>query len=133
MGTSVIRRKVLKRPLGFTLLALALAWVSIGGFGLAYWAATTQTGSVTSLAFGALGIVYGVSSLWSAVGLWRVRAWAWHPLLVWALASLAACWLPFLVSPNQPSRWPPVLGTLLMAGFLLVMLPYVRARSPQPT
>lgn len=123
----------MKRPVGFTLLALVLAWTSLGGFGLAYWAATTHVRLGTRLAFGLIGLVHGGSGVWSAVGLWRVRPWALRPLLVWAIASTAACWLPYLMLPNQPSWWPAVLSTALVAGFLALLLRYVSGRLPQPT
>lgn len=42
----------LKRPLGLTVLAVLLVGLSLGGFGLAYWAATTPTVSRVRWVFG---------------------------------------------------------------------------------
>jgi hypothetical protein len=128
-----MERTILKRPTGFTLLALTLAWSTIGGLGLAYWAATTDVRAGVQVAFELVGLVYAGACIASAMGLWLAGKWTSRPLFVWALTSIVACWLPYLLLPNQAPGPPAVLGTAAVAGLAYLVLRYVRVTLGAPT
>jgi len=71
----------LKRPVGFTILALILAWLAIAGFGNAVIQLNSNNGS-TLMAFIALS--YGGTALVSTLGLWKLKKWVYHSFLAWS-------------------------------------------------
>ena len=109
------------RPLGLTLLALVLAWLSLGGFVVVLWASTIDVRWSFRGPALILGATYGVSALVAAVALWRVRPWAHVPLKVWALATVSAAWLPRLTAQNDAPMWITVLASLVL-GVVAVLV-----------
>ena len=123
----------MRRPLGFTILALVLGWCAIAGVGLAYWAVISPAPQYVRLALAAVGLVYGVSAGVSALALWRNRSWAERPLWVWAVACLASTNLPYLLTTTKSEWWMAPLGTAVFAAILAVILRNVHVRLPRPT
>src|SRR5690606_10698726 len=122
----------LKRPSGFTILALLLTGLALGGFGLAYWASVTPTVPRVRWVFGGVGAFYGIVSSAAAFGLWRIRPWATRTLWAWTAASLGAAWLPHLFPSNGAPLWSTAVGTLLVLALLPLVMRYVRMRVPRP-
>ena len=67
----------MKRPVGFTILALVLCWLALAGFGNAF-VGPAQGG------FRVLAMIYGIAAISSAVGLYKMSAWANTALSIWA-------------------------------------------------
>jgi len=68
----------MKRPIGFTVLALALGWVAVGGVGNAL-----IRPMLGLLRF--LELAYAITAIVAAIGLWKIRSWAFVAFLVWAV------------------------------------------------
>ena len=78
----------MRRPLGFTLLALLLSWYAFAGLMLVVSALAGARGAnVRWPTLGAAGIVLALSSAFAASSLWRVQSWAYKAFVSW-LASL---------------------------------------------
>lgn len=88
------------RPVGATILALALGWLAIGGFGNALvWRAARASFQVPEVSplsrfleaasnplFSFLALVYGATALAACIGIWRMRPWMDKAFLAWAVA-----------------------------------------------
>jgi hypothetical protein len=121
-----------ERPAPLTVIALLLAWLSLGGFTIAIWASTIDVRFGAQVALVVVGLWYGVSALGAALGLWRMRSWALPLVASWGGATLAAGWLPQFLTRNQPPLSTGIGATALL---LLVVLPvwfYVRRRLRRP-
>jgi hypothetical protein len=66
----------MKRPIGFTLLALVLIWLAFAGVGSVFFGPAQGI-----MRF--LGIAYAVASFSTAIGLWKMRDWAYISFLAW--------------------------------------------------
>jgi uncharacterized membrane protein len=119
------------RPLGLTVLALLLAWLSLGGFVIALWASTIDVRWSFRAPALIVGAVYGLSALAAAVALWRLRQWAHIPLKVWTLATVLAAWLPRLTAQNDASIWITVLGSLVVGVVALLIHRYAIGQLAQ--
>lgn len=73
----------MKRPLGFTILSVFLAYVTVGGIAKGLHFASVY-GSIS----GILGFIYGLSAMSVAIGLWLFRPWAFHATIVFAMSVL---------------------------------------------
>lgn len=117
-----------RRPIGATVLALALGWLAIGGFGNALvWraaAASLQVPETSPLArfveaassplFTGIALTYGATALIACIAIWRMRPWMATAFAVWgAVVTLTGVWLVTAV----PSE--------LLAGGVLVGLAFV--------
>lgn len=67
----------MKRPVGFTILALALSWVAIGGVANAIFRPMWEL-----LRF--IEMAYAITAIVAAIGLWKMRPWAFKAFLAWS-------------------------------------------------
>ncbi|HEX9936624.1 MAG TPA: hypothetical protein VGB15_05860 [Longimicrobium sp.] len=129
----------MRRPTGFTLLALVLgqlAFSALANTGLMVVAVATggNYGNVP-LALGAAA--YAVTAGVATVGLWRVAPWALRAYLAWGAAVLAFMGLfvlapPPLMQESREQGWPHPLQFAAFFLFIIVLLwlpvPYIRRR-----
>jgi uncharacterized membrane protein len=76
-----------KRPLGITLVGLAMAWLGFAAFmnALVFPRATPEFFPAHVLA---LAVAYGFTALATTVGLWRMRSWALTAFRAWGVVCL---------------------------------------------
>jgi hypothetical protein len=80
------------RPIGVTLLAIALVWLSFGGFFNAGIFLAGKPMPNMSPALVVLETFYGIAAAFAAVDLWRLKPWA-----PWAFLAWSGCALAFLL------------------------------------
>ena len=66
----------MKRPIGFTILAFVLGWLAVGGVVNAVMRPMSGLLRFFELA-------YAVTAIVAAIGIWKMRAWAFVSFLVW--------------------------------------------------
>jgi hypothetical protein len=117
----------LKRPLGITVLALALGLLGIGAFVLALTAEALAELQVRWQLVRVGALVYGLTAVVAAVGLWRLRPWGYLAFLAWSAVVLSAVlWWP-AVFPGPVVRWWAGILWVVLIGLLVVPLAlYVR-------
>jgi hypothetical protein len=115
-----------RRPIGFTVLALALGWLSIGGFVIAGSAGLLDSRPAARLVVVAVGLVYGAGALVAAIGLWRMRSWTIYPIRAWGGAAVLSGGLPVLIVREPPPVWIVLLGVLMVGSLMLLAERYVR-------
>jgi hypothetical protein len=117
----------LKRPVGLTILALLLGWLALGAFGLTLTAETLAELHVRWQRVRLGALVYGLTAVVAAVGLWRQRRWGYLAFLAWIAVMLTAVfWWP-AVFPRPVLPWWGALLWVAIVGALLVPLAlYVR-------
>jgi uncharacterized membrane protein (DUF2068 family) len=116
----------MQRPLGATMLAILLIFLGVAGFGNAYVMVTESEYGAPVLA--AVAVLYGITALASAVGLWQRKHWAYPAFLLWGAVVLFGAVL-FQVLIAQLA-WIKVVGFLLIAGTVLYFVArYVRKVS----
>lgn len=71
----------MKRPNGITFLSLVLGWLTMGGFGNA-WVILTGKFNLPPI-LGYLALAYGIATLFSCIGLWRMKKWSLFALRSW--------------------------------------------------
>ena len=90
----------MKRPIGFTILAFFLCWLAVAGIG----------NVVVGPAQGILrlfALAYAITAIITAIGLWKMKSWAYTAYLAWAgvvivtmivmqLGHYKVAWLSFL-------------------------------------
>ena len=108
------------RPLGASILAILLFVLGVAGFGNAYVMSTQFDYGTPVLA--AVAILYGVTALASAVGLWRRQRWAYPAFLSWGAVVL----LGFIVSQISIAQLPWVKVTVFLVVAAVVF--YALAR-----
>ena len=104
----------MKRPAGFTILSIFLCWLAIAGFTNA---ATQYNSGHESRLIAILAFFYGVTSLTSAVGLWKLKAWAYRSFLAWSIVVVATM-LAFQFGSYGIYRTP----LLIFLGFSFIIL-----------
>jgi hypothetical protein len=135
-----------ERPAGATLLALALGWFAIAGFGNALvWRRLPHGGDVPvsprlSAAvdalqppvLSALALICGITACIASIGVWRLRPWKARAFLAWSTSVIVlVTWFVFAL-PTVLLAGGRGVGTafvLLLAAMLAVMYFYV-ARLP---
>jgi len=116
-----------KRPLGVTLLAVALAWVALGGLGLGLVSPVFAEVGVPWVLYRVAGLTYGTSALVAAVGLWKLTPWAHRAFQVWMASVLIAGSLPLLTGRAAAQAWGMLpVGWALLLAVLLPLAAYVR-------
>ena len=77
----------MKRPIGVTVICVALALLSLAGFGNMYLDLTDggAFGTVVSV----MTLFYGMSALVASIGLWKLKSWSYRAFLVWAAVAMA--------------------------------------------
>jgi hypothetical protein len=76
----------MRRPVGITILCVALAWLTLAGIGNAYLLLTGQFGLPRY--HGVLAAAYAISTLFACVGLWKMRVWGLYWLRTWMLVCV---------------------------------------------
>jgi len=117
----------LKRPVGLTILALLLGWLAIGAFGLSLTAETlTQLHARWQLVrLGAL--VYGLTAVVAAVGLWKLRRWGYLAFLAWiAVVLTMVLWWPAVFPQPVMPWWGAFLWIAIVGALLVPLALYVR-------
>ncbi len=116
----------MKRKFGASILAGVLAFLSVVGFGNAY-AMFAEPGYGAPV-LGILALLYGIAAFASAVGLWRMRKWAYRAFLSWVAVVLLMSVVMQLSYIHLP--WLQWLGFWAVAGTGLWLLArYVRKVS----
>jgi uncharacterized membrane protein (DUF2068 family) len=120
-------RSFLKRPVGLTILALLLGWLAIGAFVLSLTAETmAQLHARWELVrLGAL--VYGLTAVVAAIGLWRLRRWGYLAFLAWiaVVLSMSLWWPAVFPQPVMP-WWTAFLWIGIVGALLVPLALYVR-------
>ena len=83
----------MKRPAGFTLLALLFAWLTIAGFAYAIAAQTAKPDQLAAwhlrpAILTLMGLAYGTSAAAVTLGLWRAAPWTSNAIVVWGVSLL---------------------------------------------
>jgi len=112
---------------GITVLALLLGWLAVGAFVLTLTAETLAELQVRWQLVRVGALVYGLTAVVAAVGLWRLRRWGYLAFLAWSAVVLSAVlWWP-AVFPRPVLRWWEGILWVVLVGALLVPLAlYVR-------
>ena len=125
----------MKRPVGFTLLALLFAWLALGGFGFAWASPRTDPAQVAALGLRvpvmvAIGLLYGGAASAAAVALWRVAAWAPRAILIWG-GCLVAGMVAFqaMIGIAGEPWWLVLLPHLMFGALVLALFRYVERRT----
>ena len=120
---------VTRRPIGATLLALALGWLALAGFGNAVvWSAARDSLRVSessplarfleatsSPLFSILALAYGATALAACIGIWRMRPWMPRAFLAWGIAVTAiGAWLVWTIPPELLAG-----GTIIGVAFVI--------------
>jgi len=121
-----------RRPRGLTVLALLLAWLSVGAITLAI-VRPTPTPDLAWTWYQLAAGLYALTAIPAAVGMWRRNSWAPTAFSILSVAALLAGVLPARTIPMPfSSRWTFAwLVRLVGAVFLVWLGRYVR-RSIQP-
>ena len=136
-----------RRPIGATLLALALAWLAFGGFGNAVVWRTARDSlqlpetsplarfleAAASPLFTAIALAYGTTALAACIGIWRMRPWMTWAFVAWGIAVTAmGVWLVWAM-PSELLMGGRIAWVVLLAAcvaLLLVGYRYVRQIAP---
>lgn len=120
------------RPTGVTVLAAVLVLLALIGFVLSLTAETVaaQEGPQWQLIrFGAL--LYGVTAMVAAIGLWKLRRWGYLAFVGWVAAVLLAGLVVPAVIPQPRLPWWVPLGWIVLIAILAVPLArYVKRVIP---
>jgi FtsH-binding integral membrane protein len=120
------------RPLGLTILALLLGWLSLFGFGIARWATQLDprldSRPAVRATFGIVGLLYGCSALAAASGLWRLRPWSLRAIYVWGVFVVLVAWLPTFVLRDKPPVSTAIGGSFMLAFLVLIIVLFARSR-----
>ena len=117
----------MKRPFGITLVALVLVWLGLGAFVFAMTAETlAATGPQWQLVqVGAL--VYGLTAVVAAFGLWKLRRWGYVAFVGWVAAVLAiGLWWPAAFPGLTLPQWAAWVWIAAVAAIMLPLGRYVR-------
>lgn len=103
----------MKRPIGFTVLALVMGWLGISAF-LNAWAFFTGGEIALPIALLPLMILYGITALATMVGIWKMRYWVLIALKSW----MAICGFSLLAMGYYFNTF--ILGGVLgLLGFVI--------------
>jgi hypothetical protein len=137
-----------RRPIGATVLALALGWLAIGGFGNALvWraaGASLQMPESSPLArfieaassplFTGIALAYGATAMIACIAIWRMRPWMTTAFAVWGTAvTLTGVWL-VTAMPSELLAGGVFVGLVFVVGcvgLLWVGYRYVRRIAPR--
>jgi hypothetical protein len=120
----------LRRPLGFTLLAVHLSWYAFGGVLLVVSALAGARGAnVRWATLGVAGALLATTSAFAARALWRVHSWAHKAFIGW-LAGLflfgALLALSIQVPPDLRARQAVLSGSVLVGVLGALCSRYIR-------
>ena len=98
-----------KRPIGFSILAILLWWLTLAG--------VANAALPMGVMHPAWAFAYAVSAFIAALGLWKVRAWAFHAFLTW---SAVVVFMMFAM--QHGSLQIPLLKFATFACLILILL-----------
>ena len=112
----------MKRPTGFTILALFLAWVGIAGFVKVAIQFNSDHGTIlmTLLAF-----LYGTTALATTIGLWKLKEWSYKSFIVWSIVVVA---MMLTFQFGEYGMYRASMVPFLVFSVLVISLLYVLAR-----
>jgi hypothetical protein len=116
--------KGLKRPAGFTVLAILLGVLGLGAFVLTMTAETlAEIGAKWHIVrIGALA--YGLCAFVAATGLWKMRRWGYLAFVAWVgSVVLVGIWWPLVLPSGKVPWW---LGLIWIGVVAIIMLPLAR-------
>lgn len=124
-----------KRPLGVTLLALAMAWLALAAFGNTAVILLVKDHPFPGY-FALLTAAYGIAAAATTTGLWRMKSWTLIAFRSWGLTCLAFfIALSVVDGPDglifkKPEELLPLFFTFLAIVLLLFWLldRYIRSR-----
>ncbi|HET8701708.1 MAG TPA: hypothetical protein VFL97_08600 [Nitrococcus sp.] len=117
----------MKRPVGMTLLAVALAWLAMGGVLFSVVSPILAWAELPWMLYEIAGLAYAASATVAAVGVWKLEPWAYRAFQVWLAIALAAGSLPLLTFPTAArSRWMLPVGWALLLVALWPFARYIR-------
>ena len=114
-----------KRPLGFTLLSIAIWWLAIAGFVGVF---TLPIG----LPMRVVSAAYGITALVAGLGLWRQASWAPVAFAIWSCAALVTG----VITDVQLNLGPSLKGvafSTIAAGLLWLVYRYICKRNALTT
>ena len=98
-----------KRPIGFSILAIFLWWLTLAGVANA----ALPLGSMHP----AWAVAYALTAFIAALGLWKVRVWAFHAFLTWSAVVV------FIMFTMQfGGLQAPFLKFAIFACFIVILL-----------
>jgi hypothetical protein len=117
----------LKRPLGITVLALLLGWLALGAFALTLTAEALAELQRRWQVVRVGALVYGLTAVVAAVGLWKLRRWGYLAFLAWSAVVLSAVlWWPAVFPEPILRWWEGILWVALVGALLVPLALYVR-------
>jgi hypothetical protein len=139
--------KLNARPAGATLLALALGWLAIAGFGNALvWRKLPHgadapvlprlSSAVEALrppVLSALALVCGITACIACIGVWRLRPWKARAFLAWSASAIVlVMWFVLALPTVLPlgGRGAGTAFVLSLAVMLAVLYVYVKRLPP---
>jgi hypothetical protein len=123
-----------KRPFGFTILALLFAWLTVAGVAYAFAATQLAQSQIDSLHLSRpvmiiSGMAYGVTALASCAGLWLNRPWVRRAILIWGgVLLLVMAAVQGMIGVRGEPWWLAVLPYLLLGGIAALIHQYVARR-----
>jgi hypothetical protein len=130
-----------KRPIGISLLSLALGWLALAGFlsavvfiapsGIRKFLELAAPGGRLWLFAGA--VLYGTTAAAASVGLWRMAPWALRAFVLWT-GSVALLVVLMMITPPWSMVWSMVpwwqylLSLMLFGGVLGLLGLYIRQK-----
>jgi hypothetical protein len=119
----------MKRPRGFSILAVFLVFVGVGSIPAGIGALVAKPDSlVFPRAIGLIGLAYGILALLCATALWRQSAQAPRLFGLWSLSATTLL-VSYQLGPLPMPLWFFLATFLPIAGLLGLGYRYVRRRS----
>src|SRR6185436_13735818 len=139
---AIRHREINPRPAGATLLALALAWLAIAGFGNALvWRKLPHgvdarvlpwlSSAVDALrppVLSALALICGITACLASIGIWRLRPWKARAFMAWSASVIVlVMWFVLALPTVLPvgGRGAGTAFVLSLAAMLAVIYFYV--------
>ena len=129
----------MKRPFGFTILAVLFAWLTMAGFAYAWASARVSPAQLSAFHLHApvmalCGIAYGAAALAAAIGLWRCRAWVLRAILAWGvIVLLGLASFQSMIGMRGEPWWLVVLPHVMLGAIAALIYRYVDRRLPSAT
>ncbi len=104
----------MKRPKGFAVLSILLAYFAVAG---------TTKGLILIAPNGyfpaILSVIYGLTAIASALGLWIFRPWALHATVAWSITTIL---LMFNYQFGANGTYTMPLKSFLSLAFIMILL-----------
>jgi uncharacterized membrane protein (DUF2068 family) len=120
------------RPAGVSLLSAVLVLLALAGFVVSLSAETVaaQEGARWQL-LRFVALLYGVTAIVAAIGLWKLRRWGYFAFIGWVAAVMVVgLVMPALVPQPELPWWAPLLWIGLIALIFVPLARYVKRSIP---